>query len=273
MRSQFALVAAVCFAAGCGGGIEDDASPPDAAIGDAVAALDSSRPVDAVVEPDAMPPPADAPPAAGCSEAIYALASALYAYSDACTAVVRLDYQSRTILGYQLVCGRYRGVTTADAEATAAMDTGFGATGIMVLSPDPPEDEFVFYQPPGDFGGVAAVSADTGLSVFGGGIVWNGAGDITYPNVWHPAGELGKACDGAGGIPSGRGYDLVRGLTLGSADIEAALDVVRQTAVPAAMWEAGYVFDAVVLAYPRTVGAFDPATAEWIVLVNGGWLD
>lgn len=39
------------------------------------------------------------------------------------------------------------------------------------------------------------------------------------------------------------------------------------------MWYGGYVFGATVLRYPRTVGAFDPTTAEWIVLLNGGWLE
>jgi hypothetical protein len=34
-----------------------------------------------------------------------------------------------------------------------------------------------------------------------------------------------------------------------------------------------YLFDAVVLLYPRTTGAFDPATAEWIALLQGGWLE
>ncbi len=29
----------------------------------------------------------------------------------------------------------------------------------------------------------------------------------------------------------------------------------------------------VVLRYPRTVGAFDPNSAEWVVLVSGGWLE
>ena len=57
------------------------------------------------------------------------------------------------------------------------------------------------------------------------------------------------------------------------ADIEAALDVVWRTALPAGFAAGGYLFDAVVLRYPRSVGAFDPATAEWIVILNAGWLE
>jgi len=29
----------------------------------------------------------------------------------------------------------------------------------------------------------------------------------------------------------------------------------------------------VVLRYPRSVGMFDPTTAEWVVIVSGGWLE
>ena len=49
--------------------------------------------------------------------------------------------------------------------------------------------------------------------------------------------------------------------------------MVWLTAVPLAMAKANYVFDAMVLLYPRSVFAFEPGTAEWIVMVNGGWLE
>jgi hypothetical protein len=49
--------------------------------------------------------------------------------------------------------------------------------------------------------------------------------------------------------------------------------VVHHTSLPAALWKGGYVFNAIVLRYPRTVGAFDPTTAEWIILLNGGYLE
>ena len=55
--------------------------------------------------------------------------------------------------------------------------------------------------------------------------------------------------------------------------MNAAVAVVGQTAVPAAFVTGGYNFDIVVLRYPRSVGEFNPDTAEWIVLWNGGWLE
>lgn len=39
------------------------------------------------------------------------------------------------------------------------------------------------------------------------------------------------------------------------------------------LWQGGYVFDAVVLSYPRSGGVFDPGSAEWVVLLASGWLE
>ncbi len=207
-----------------------------------------------------------------CQPAIDALASEMYEKIGSCTAVVRLDYQTRAVLAYQLFCGPYTTLTEKEARVTAEEDTGYGLDDLM-LSPDSPSDEWVFYEPPGDFGGVGVVSARNGLSVFGGSIIWLGTGEITYPTEWRPSSELGSGCDPAGGIPRARGYDLAAGSELSDEEVAAAVDAVLDTAIPGAMWQGGYVFDAVVLLYPRTLGAFDPTQAEWVVLVNGGWLE
>jgi hypothetical protein len=50
-------------------------------------------------------------------------------------------------------------------------------------------------------------------------------------------------------------------------------NVVLATALPAAFRKWGDLFDVVVLLYPRTLGTFDPAAAEYVVLVNAGWLE
>jgi hypothetical protein len=208
-----------------------------------------------------------------CAAEVAALADEIYAeLGRSSTVVVRLDHDTRALLGFQMFIGRYARVTEAQARATAQIDTGYGAIGKM-LNPADPEDAYVFYEAPGDFGGAAAVSAHTGLSVFGGSIIWAGSGEITYPASWRPVAGLGVNCPKVGRIPTSRGYDLVAGAPLGQADIDQALAVVEKTAVPAAIWQGGYLFDAVVLRYPRSVGLFIPATAEWIVLISGGWLE
>lgn len=193
-----------------------------------------------------------------------------------CTAIVRLDYTTRDPLGFQIICGGIPsgGVTEASARATAQADTGFGQMGQFISGPAP-QDHYVFVQNPSDFGGVAAVSAKSGMSVFGGGIVWDGKGDITYPKTWQPTSDLGLGCGPqASAPPPARGFDLPNGALLPGADVDMAVAVAWDTALADGFGNAGHmVHDALVLKYPRTVGGFDPAAAEWIVLFNSGLLD
>lgn len=190
----------------------------------------------------------------------------------ACTVVVRLAYTDKAVLGYAVRCGKYAATTEETARKEAAAATGFGATSPLISGPDP-QDEFVFFQAPADIGDVAAVHRRSGLAVFGGSIIGLGKGDISFPKQWRPASELGSGCSGGITPAPARGYDLRDGKELAAEDVQGALGVVWQTAVPLAMAKANYVFDAMVLLYPRSVFGFDPTTAEWIVLVNGGWLE
>jgi hypothetical protein len=191
-----------------------------------------------------------------------------------CTTVVRLDYQSLDILGFQLSCGKYTQVDEQTARQSAEADTGYGLAG-QALAGTNPQDEYVFWEAPGDFGGASAVNARNGLSVFGGSIVWGGSGEITYPGDWRPASELGPDCIPVTNAlpPPARGFDLADGTELDAAEIDDALSQAWVTALPDGLMQGGYVFDAVVVLYPRSVGAMDPSTAEWIVMVNSGWLE
>ncbi|MFO0587080.1 MAG: hypothetical protein U0441_06070 [Polyangiaceae bacterium] len=207
-----------------------------------------------------------------CVAAADAIAKMTGGAGSACTSIVRLDYQTWTIKGWQMVCGGYAAVTEAQARATSQTDTGFGQNG-QLLSGANPMDELVFYESPGDFGGVGVVSADTGLTVFGGGIVWSGTGQMTYPKTWLPPETLGAGCVPAAAPPGTRGWDLSGGMVMPVQDQQAAMDVVWGTALPDGLLKGGYLFDAVVLLYPPTVGVLDPTKAEWIVLLNSGWLE
>ena len=209
---------------------------------------------------------------APCDTIIDAIASVMKG-PEARTAVVRLDHGSHAILGFDVKCAPYAATDEATARATAQADTGQGQGGQSIAGAQP-DDEWVFWQAAGDFGGSAAVSRRNGTSVFGGTTVWSGKGDITYPKAWQPPSTIGLGCGQTGlMLPQARGYDLGTGQELAAGDVNAALEAVWNTAVPAGLSKNGYVFDAMVLLYPRTVGAFDPTTAEWIVIVNGGWLD
>ncbi|APR75259.1 Hypothetical protein A7982_00605 [Minicystis rosea] len=209
---------------------------------------------------------------ATCESLAEAIAAVMQG-TEACTAVVRLDYGSHSVLGFDVKCAPYAASNEEKARATAQADTGQGQAGQSIAGAQP-EDEWVFWQGAGDFGGSAAVSRRNGTSVFGGTTVWSGKGEITYPKAWKPVSAIGLGCGQTGQEPpQARGFDLGTGQKLAESDVTAALAVVWNTAVPAGLRQKGYVFDAMVLLYPRTVGAFDPTTAEWIVLVNSGWLE
>ena len=134
----------------------------------------------------------------------------------------------------------------------------------------------MFYESPLDFGGVGVVNARNGLSVFGGSIIWAGIGEITYPSAWRPAADIGPDCIPVVNAlpPTARGIDLSAGQgSLEQSQVEAAVNRAWTTALPDGLLRGHYVFDAMVLLYARRLGAFDPAAAEWIVLINSGWLE
>ncbi len=189
-----------------------------------------------------------------------------------CTTVVRLDYQTLAIKGYRILCAPYGPTDETAARAVAEAATGYGQ-GSQFLSGPNPEDEYVFWEPAGDFGGAGVVNARNGIAVFGGSIVWDGEGKITYPASFEPPASLGTDCKSSAPLTQARGFDLSNGGPLSSTAVAAALGVVWETALPDGLWKNGYVFDAVVLLYPPSVGALNPAVAEWEVLVNSGWLE
>ncbi len=260
--ATFAMVVLFGCGDGCSGcGPESNPSSTDTLV--------SAEPPDAG-PPDTGPPDLGPSVPSSCAEAAEALSAVLYASEGACTVAVRLAYETREPLGYQVLCGPRREVSEEAARATGEADTG--VVGERALHPESPEDAFVFVDPPSDFGGVAVVHARTGLTDFGGGIVWSGTGEITHPESWREPNALLEGCAADFDVPA-RGYDLVGLTALEQEEVEAALEVVRDTAIGAAFARGGSLFDAVVLRYPRRVGVFIPSRAEWIVLLHGGQAD
>jgi hypothetical protein len=205
-----------------------------------------------------------------CEKEISALASEMYKTIGSCTSVVRLDYQTMKIIAFQLICGKYNKVSLETAAETSLKDTGYGGT---LLNKNDQEDFFIFYMSPGDFGGTGVVSGHTGLSVFGGSIIWMGTGQITYPKTWRDPDELGSGCPEIKTDKPVKGYDLSMEVSPSEDTYKNAAKVVFKTALPEAIYYGGYLFDVTVLLYPRTVGMFYPGNAEWIVLLNSGWLE
>ena len=195
-----------------------------------------------------------------CSALAAAIGQELQATNrSTCTGIVRLEYQSLRPLAHAFVCAQYASTNESSARATANVDTTYG-NGTLVSGANP-TDEWVFYTAPGDFGGVSAVSARSGRTVFGGAVVWSGTGEVNYPKLWL-AGDIGIAC-GSSSISSVRGFDMRGGAALPGSEMDMALAVVFDSAFALAMRSWGILSDAMVLLYPRTVGDFDPANAEY----------
>lgn len=222
----------------------------------------------------------DAGPVLTCEAATETLRSEMYAELGNCVTLVRLDYTSGTLLGWQLFCRPFSSSGGSDvsteplARAVAIRDTGHGGTQLSADS----SYLRVFFESPGDFGGTAVIGTGVRQAVFGGGIVWAGRGDITYPLGFRGPGELVTNCippatwrdPSFGRITS---YDLgSAGGALPDSTVGFVLAQVARTPVFAAAWAGGYVFETAVLLYPRTVGGLEPASAEYVVLIASGWL-
>lgn len=187
----------------------------------------------------------------------------------ACTAVVRLDNETRRIKSARLQCAQPASTSATDARRTAERITGFGAEGQLV-SGLAPADEYVFWEPPSERGGVAAVSARSGKVVFGGSIVWSDEGKVTFPVSFNHPATVGPTCGSSAPRPPARGINLVTIDELSAAEVGAALDAVWASALPDGLAKGPGMQDVLVLLYPPKVGPFDPDVAEWVVMVNAG---
>ncbi len=219
-----------------------------------------------------------------CQAAANKLADELGGAASSCTVAVRLS-SSFAIQGYAVFCSGYAKPDEATARNQAQTDTGltYGCSPAPSLTGSQPGDEFVFLEPAtaaacaccGD-GWVAAVSARNGLTVFGQPLLMGAKPDGKgYPAIWKPASDLASHCPAPAPLPSARGFDFAgfssQGAKLDDASIHSALEAVWQTALPAAYAKKQYIFDAVVL---RSAGTFmDSVPADYIVLVNSGWLE
>lgn len=249
-----------------------DASDTDAGVLDATVSDDADT--DATVLADAA---TDAGPGSdggvlACADAVAGLESLIDIGGRACSVTVRFDYTTWAPLGYQVFCHAYGGVTEESARAQGEADTTFGDGSTLLSNPDT-DYTYVFYESPGDFGGASVVRRDAPMTLFGGSIVWDGMGDINYPSEWRSASELASDC----GLPADRhtlvGWDLQNGSALSLEDADVGSTAIARTGAFDAMSAGGYVFSTIVLLYPRTVGVFDPDRAEWVVILNGGWLE
>jgi hypothetical protein len=120
--------------------------------------------------------------------------------------------------------------------------------------------------PPGDFGGFAVLNRCSGLVIFAGSILWMGKGEQFFPaNPINP----GLLAHKKTSINSPQRVDVIFGPYVGLVEKESALsawdsiqdlNIVQDLAVSP--------YDVLVYLYPRTVGMFNPADAEWVIFLQ-----
>ena len=181
-----------------------------------------------------------------------------------CSVVVRLDHDTLDLLGYHAHCAPY--VDTFLDEDGARALTDCCSEGGTRLNGNDDEYLWVFYVSPGDFGDVAVVTNHIVRRVFEATIIWSGTGDIQFPGEWEEPAALGADC-GMAEMPATATYDLVESGEIDAKTVAAVWDVVGSTALPFAMQTLQRM---AILRYPRSVGVFNPATAEYVVILEGG---
>ncbi len=126
-------------------------------------------------------------------------------------------------------------------------------------------DFAILWIPPGDFGGVAISHLCTGQVLFAGSIVHGGRGEQLYPADFIRPDALKPTSRQA---PTPQSIDVVVGHQIiddqdrGLAAWESVVNLNLVNDLAAGP------YSVLVYLYPRTVGAFDPAAADWVVLIH-----
>jgi hypothetical protein len=126
------------------------------------------------------------------------------------------------------------------------------------------------YKEPGDFGWVKVYFSEIGELLFYGGIVWNGRGEIIYPDTWRDAADFERVpernyvtpLNGFENIFNPRGDNYEYEFTMWSAvqslrEVRNLLEANPQQAVK-------------LFLYTPSVGVGNPADWKWIILLMEG---
>jgi hypothetical protein len=206
-----------------------------------------------------------------CEAEIAALAPFVTRTDGGCSVVVRVHHETRALLGYQSTCSALRDELLDESQARALTDCCAGAGTALDSLAD--QGLWVFHAAPGDAGEpghVAIVSSNVGARIFEATIARaDGSGEIVVPEAWVEPDGLGETC-GAVPMPELASWDLVEGGRVADDRLSAVWRVVGSTALPFAMGVVGEPRRAAVLRYPRRVDSFEPSTAEYLVVIEGG---
>jgi hypothetical protein len=186
---------------------------------------------------------------------------------EVCHLIVRLDGPTLAPKGWAVSGGEFSPVDAADAEAVASgvfEDAELGFNPLELSGPF--AGLFVAYQYPADFGGFALVSADSGLPVAAGGIVWSGRGNYWLPTEWNDAADV--TCGDEAYMPSERHEsDGACNEDEPLPTTAEAIDLVLKSNAAAAFAGRGD-FSAFGYLYTPTVGLCSPDVAEFLVVLT-----
>jgi subtilisin family serine protease len=206
-----------------------------------------------------------------CEAEVAALAPFVTRPDGGCSVVVRVHHETLALLGYQPTCSALRDEPLEESEARELTDC-CASTGTAL---DSPADQglWVFHAASGDAGEpghVAIVSSNVGARIFEATIArGDGNGEIVFPEAWVEPDGLGESC-GAVPMPELVSWDLVEGSRVADDRLREVWRVVGTTALPFAMGVVGEPRRAAVLRYARRVDSFEPSTAEYLVVIEGG---
>lgn len=183
---------------------------------------------------------------------------------ERCTSVVRVDYHTLEPIAAHTVCGPLALMDEATARSQAQADTGFGDDTQQIAEAG--SGLYIFYDDPVDFGGVAFINAETGSTVFGGGIIWSGTGQITYPLSWLE--DPVSGCD-TGAPPTGSEITLEMRTPVDARTVRRVIDAAWTTPISTAINGHGELHSTHVVRYARGAGFIDESD-EWLVIFVSG---
>ncbi len=176
---------------------------------------------------------------------------------------IHLENQTYAPVGYRHFA--LTGSPIPLADAPAVVSTALPGSLVDGCAPQSTFLDFHYcYAAPGDFGGAALVDGRTGGLVFAGEIIWMGTGQLLFPTPLSPPTALQAVVNPPTIAP------MQTELALGGYEVNAvgvaALDAVREMDY-VKNWVAWGMYDALVYLHPYSVGAYNPAEADIVVIL------
>lgn len=125
----------------------------------------------------------------------------------------------------------------------------------------------VEYQQPGDFGGIQLYYQELDAKIFDGTIVWNGTGEISYPESFEPASSFEVTLTNDFVFPT-EGFENVFNPTQETYDYQTIWGAVQSLVKAREFILANPDAKARIFLYTPSVGFGNPEEWEWIIILK-----